>query len=57
MLIQGTVFICETSFMPISPLAVNLVTTFYQYRHDNLHPYPPVNRNITQWCPRGQTGI
>ena len=34
MLIQGTVFMCETSFSPISPLPVNLVTTFHQYRRD-----------------------
>jgi len=34
MLIQGTVFMCETSFSPVSPLPVNLVTTFHQYRRD-----------------------
>jgi len=33
MLIQG-LFMCETSFSLISPLPVNLVTTFHQYRHD-----------------------
>ena len=35
MLIQGTFYMCETSFSPISPLPVNLVTTFHQYSHDN----------------------
>jgi len=34
MLIQGTVFTCETSFSLISPLPVNLVTTFHQYRRN-----------------------
>jgi len=34
MLIQGTVFMCETSFSPISPLPVNLITTFHQYRRE-----------------------
>ena len=37
MLIQGTVFMCKTSFSLISPLPVNLVTTFHQYRHDLLY--------------------
>jgi len=32
MLIQGTVFMCEASFSPISHLPVNLVMTFHQYR-------------------------
>jgi len=36
MLIQGTVSVCmcETSFSPISPVPVNLVTNFHQYRHE-----------------------
>ena len=34
MLIQGTVCMCETRFSLISPLPVNLVTTFHQYMCD-----------------------
>jgi len=37
MLIQGTVFMYETGFLPISPFPVNLVTTFHQYRRDMLY--------------------
>jgi len=34
MLIEGTVCMCETRFLPISQLPVNLVTTFHQFRRD-----------------------
>ena len=47
MLIQGTVFMCKTSFSPISPLAVNLVTTFHHYTND-------LTSVVRKLCPQRQ---